>query len=565
MKESVKSMKKNYSILFLIYLVGVIIYLGIIYLFTIPVHLSVDEELYISMARSFHYDGVFAKNGDILNYSCVLYSMILSIAYFFYSPCNILYALRTLNVIIMLSSIFPIFLLGNSILKNEKKALVISAFSMLLPTMMNTAYCMQETLAYPLFLWMTYFIYREIEKDKLLVISKESIVISVLSIVCYFTKTYMIFIPLVYCGVVFLEALIKKNLNVWKKLVVFCAILIGLYCLGKYGILCINNGVEGVNHYASQFSRLFPITGQTMIAAISCMIVYFVGLLFYWGIIPVILPLCNYKKYEEKDRKFFSFLFLSICVLIVEIVLSIVLTEEGNVLAPKKILYRYFQILEIPIFLIFLNGIEKLEFPKKMWAVYVSVLGILAVYFFYIGDGQRTAIIDAPVYLLMENVTRYVFPYFNILVCILAAGIVGMGAWLHSRKKWDTKVLLIAFKRLGIVCIVAFFVVNLLQLPYYSNTIADGRRIEEDSIKIANYLIEDETHSDIYFVTTESDRYERAVYAYLNENIIYVSREKIKHLSDKNAVVIVSSKCDLGENFQEIELSTEVLGIVKLK
>lgn len=165
----------------------------------------------------------------------------------------------------------------------------------------------------------------------------------------------------------------------------------------------------------------------------------------------------------------------------------------------------------------------------------------------------------------MENITRYVFLYFNILVCILAAGIVGLGLWLHSKKKWAEIMLLIAFKQLGIICIILFFVVNLFQLPYYSNAIADGRRIEEDSIKIANYLMEDETHTDIYYVTTESDRYERAVYAYLNEKIIYVSREKVNELNDKEAIVIVSSKCDLGEKFQEIKLSTEVLDIMELK
>lgn len=359
--------KKSYGICLLIYLIGVIIYLGIIHLFTIPVHLAVDEELYISMARSFHYEGVFEKNGDILNYTCVLYSMILSLAYYFYSPENIMYALRTINVVVMLSSVFPISLLGKDILKDEKKALFISGLSLLFPAMMNTAYCMQECLAYPLFLWVVFFIYREIEKDKIFVVSKESIAIVILSIVCYFTKTYMIFIPLVYCGFLFIEALRKKNPGVWKKLVFFCIILFGLYCLGKFGILYLNNGVEGVNHYASQFSELFPITGRTIISAISCMIIYAVGLLFYWGIIPVILPLTNHKKYGEKDRKFIIFLFMSICVLIVEIVLSIVLTEEGNVLAPKKILYRYFQILEIPLLLVFLKGMEKLDFlpPRK--------------------------------------------------------------------------------------------------------------------------------------------------------------------------------------------------------
>lgn len=558
-------MQKSCRFVWLIYLAGIIIYFGIIHLFTIPVHLSVDEELYISMARSFHYEGVFAKGGEVLNYSCVLYSMLLSLAYYFYSPENILLAFRTINVIIMLSSVFPTFLLGRSIFKDEKKTLIICGISLFLPTMMDTAYCMQESLAYPLFLWIAYFIYREIEEDKLLSLSKESIIIAVLSIVCYFTKTYMIFIPLVYCGFLFIEAVIKKYPSVWEKMVLFCGILLLLYVGGKFGILYINDGIEGANHYASQFSRLFPITGQTIIAAISCMIIYTAGLLFYWGVLPVILPLCNYKTLEEKDRKFFAFLFLSILVLIVEIVLSIVLTEEGNVLAPKKILYRYFQILEIPLFMVLLKGLEKMKFPKKLWAVYTAVFGTLIIYYIYIGDRQRTSIIDAPLYLFMENISRYVFPFFNVVVCILAAGIVGIGAWLYCKERKQCIDLLKMFNGIGIICIILLFVINLFQLPYYTNVIADGKRVENDAVEIAHYLMEDEGHTDIYFVLSDTDRYERAVYAYLEEKVICLSEKELETLNDKNAIVIASVHCELGERFQKTELSTEVLNVARLK
>ncbi|MBQ6886188.1 MAG: glycosyltransferase family 39 protein [Lachnospiraceae bacterium] len=549
----------------MIYLIGIILYLGIMHLFTIPVHLNVDEELYISMARSFHYEGVFEKNGNILDYSCVLYSMILSIAYYFYSPENIMYILRAINVIIMLSSVFPIFFLGERIFKNEKNALFACAFSLFLPTMMNTAYCMQEVLAYPLFLWAIYFIYSEIEKDKILSVSKESIVITVLSIVCYFTKTYMIFIPLVYFGLILLEATRKKRISVWKKLILLGGIAVFLYILGKYGIIYINNGATGTNHYAAQFSWLFPITWETIIAAIGCITVYVASLLFYWGVLPVILPLCNLKRYSEKDKKFFCFLFLSICVLIVEIVISIVLTEEGNVLVPKKLLYRYFQIFEVPLLMIFVKEIESLEIPKKILAVYRGVFGILVFYFVYIGDGQRTSIIDAPVFLLMENITRYMIPYFNIFVCGIAAVFVGLGAFLYIKKKWNGQALLKVFEKVCLFCIILFFVINLVQLPYYNNVIADGKQIEADAVKIAHYLEEDEKYTDIYYVKAKTDRYEQSVYAYLKEKVYYVTVDTLKEINDKEAIIIASSQCDVGENFKKIELNTEVLNVIKLK
>lgn len=192
--------KRNIFLICALYLVGVFFYLGIVKVFTIPVHLKVDEELYISMARSFHYEGVFSKNGDILDYSCVLYSMILSLAYYFYSPENILFLFRLINVLIMLSSVFPVYFIGKIVMEDEHNALLVSSFSVFLPSIMDVAYCMQEVLAYPLFLWCIYFIFKEIEKDGFYCVSKNDVIISLISVMCYFTKTYMIFIPLVYCA-----------------------------------------------------------------------------------------------------------------------------------------------------------------------------------------------------------------------------------------------------------------------------------------------------------------------------------------------------------------------------
>ena len=82
-----------YSKILILYIFSVIGYLFFVHSFTIPVHIDVDEELYIAMAKSFHYTKTFQHSGSTLNYSCILYSMVLSLAYYFYSPENIMFAL----------------------------------------------------------------------------------------------------------------------------------------------------------------------------------------------------------------------------------------------------------------------------------------------------------------------------------------------------------------------------------------------------------------------------------------------------------------------------------------
>ena len=124
---------------FFVYVVAVIGYLLFVKCFSIPVHIGVDEELYISMAQSFHYQGYFAKGGEILDYTCVLYSMVLSLAYYFYSPENIVFAFRAIGVCMILTSIFPNYLLSRRLIVDEKKRLVVLIFICILPTMMNAA------------------------------------------------------------------------------------------------------------------------------------------------------------------------------------------------------------------------------------------------------------------------------------------------------------------------------------------------------------------------------------------------------------------------------------------
>ena len=69
-----------------IYLIAVIVYGIIVSLFSSTVHVGVDEELYLTLAKSFHFAGQFEINGEIVDYNCVLYSMLISVAYFFYNP-----------------------------------------------------------------------------------------------------------------------------------------------------------------------------------------------------------------------------------------------------------------------------------------------------------------------------------------------------------------------------------------------------------------------------------------------------------------------------------------------
>ena len=170
----------------------VIFYTIWVSLFTSTVHIEVDEELYVTLAKSFHYLGRFEKNGQILDYSCVLYSMLLSLAYYFYTPESILFLLRFVGVLCMCSSVFPIYFLAKAILMDEGIAVKITAWFLLMPYMADCAYMMQEVLCYPLFCWLLFLCtacLRKVRGYKWCIFSGYFFSVSL-----FFTKTYT-FIP----------------------------------------------------------------------------------------------------------------------------------------------------------------------------------------------------------------------------------------------------------------------------------------------------------------------------------------------------------------------------------
>lgn len=81
MKEFLEKYSK--IVLIAIFILGIIVYGFLASKMTGPAYLNVDEELYVSMARTFFFDGNIAKNYEVLDYNCIIYSIVISIAYFF--------------------------------------------------------------------------------------------------------------------------------------------------------------------------------------------------------------------------------------------------------------------------------------------------------------------------------------------------------------------------------------------------------------------------------------------------------------------------------------------------
>lgn len=568
-QEKISFVKRNRQI-FIMFLAAIIVYGVIASLFTSTVHVKVDEELYVALAKSFHYKGRFEVDGSVVNYNCVLYSMLISLAYYFYSSERILFLMRMIGIISMCSALFPIYFLSKRVFEDSKKAVVFSGMTLILPYMFDGMYLMQEVLSYPLFLWTIYFLYTAYDESNSTKGYKWLVLSAVFSVLCFFTKTYLFFIPVVVNCCYFLSMSAgdtKERSRLLRRLLMYDIVYLLCTALSYLLIRSINGGVEGSNHYATQFSALFPISAWTFISGVIGCVVYFSMLFLNMGILPLSVLIFGRNKLTGTNKWLRNFCLIACIVLVLEIVFLIVLTEEGVPTIPHKFLFRYFQVLFVPVFMIFWKDIEEETFLKNrmMWLLSGVCSAVCLCYFVSMQGSTRQAIMDGYLYLTVENAAKYVVPYVDVILVVLACAAAAfcIGLSCKGRTGVVEKVL-----RLGMIGVILFWLLNCVQLPVYTNLVADGRTIQSDSIKIAHYL--NEEGGNLYYLTvSEEDEtgYPRNFYGYVRQTYQVINLEELEQMLNReeereSVFVLVPSEYILERSGMEmIDLQTERLSL----
>lgn len=545
-----------------IYLICVLIYGIFVSFITSTVHIGCDEELYLELAKSFHYSGKFRFNGAPATYNSVLYSVLLSFAYFFYSPERILLIMRMFGVVAMCSAIFPIWKLADRVLPNKNHAVVFSGVTLLLPYMFECGYLMQEVVSYPLFMWTVYFLYcaheNEWQSMKWVILS------STFSVLCFFTKTHLFFIPVIVNVLFFLKfCLKKKNWKNFSRLLIYDVVYLfltgGLYFI----VLYINRFEQGSNRYVDQFSHLFPITAMTIICALTLSITYAALCILCTGIVPVASLLSKRRIFSGSDRYLWDFTVASCVFMVYETVFLSTIPEEGLQIFPHRFLFRYIHMLVPLVLLLALRVWEESSalFGKKTWILVISVAAVCVCYFGVMQEKTTQGIVDGFVFLLLENFAKYFIPYGDAAIAAIAGSVVVGLIWVQNRKKKDIRKVIL---RGTVAVIVVLWIINCVQLPVYNNIVAGGKVIQNDSIQIANYLNE-EGYDFVYYIDPENgERYPRNFYGYIRQEWQSVSSLQIKEIVAKNEGVLFLALKDEDmplDVISPVDLSTEKLAV----
>ncbi len=498
MKELIRkadAILEKYSkvMLIVIFICGLLLYGLVASRMTGPGFFNVDEELYQSMAKSFFYEGHFAKNYNILSYNCVIYSILISIAYFFYSAENIIFIMRFIGVIVMMTSVFPIYLLSKEVLKSKSKAILISAFSILIPEFMLTIYLVQEVLCYPVFLWIAYLVYLKVTREKSKIIDMS--LIALLALI-FFIKSYAIVFAGAYFGTLCLIELKNKN---YKKLGSYIAQ--GLSCLviiliGIFLIRAVNG--EGVNHYSNQISQIFPLDLNKIIAFFYGNFYYSVLFLYCIGFLPVLIPLFKFKSYDEKDRKFIMFLLLSALFTIIEAATIVFIPEEREKLYPAKFCYRYLAPIFVPLLIMFLKcKKENVKISKGMIGVYLIALLYLGWY--YLGGEDWVTAIDASVLFVIQMLCEIIHLRRLKVLGVVFAVLVVIGMILVNKKEKLQKIYMVF---LVIGCII-IFPMHYRQHSRYLNTGRMGVMLKPDFVTTSEYIGRE--YDKVYLIVDEEE------------------------------------------------------------
>lgn len=542
--EKVKEFVENHSKLtiFLIFLVGVLIYTAIASTFTVPVYKGVDEELYVNMARTFFFDGNFAKYYQTLNYNCVIYSMVLSIAYFFYSAKTIVFTMRFIGVILMISSVFPIYLITKEALGSKFKGIIVALVSLLIPEFTASFYLVQEVLFYPVFLWSTYLVYLNFTRERSKI--RDALAIIVFAVL-FFIKSYAIVFGAVYYLTLLLLEIkrckVAKFSSILKKLVP--VIIQGIICLAiiVIGILILRlyNG-EGVNHYDGQIASIFPLTAEKIISFVYGIFFYLVFFLLCTGFLPVLVPIFNIKRYEDKERRFILYLILSTVFTIIEVSAIVFIPEEKGRLYPDKFCYRYLAVLVVPYMIMFLKC-KKEDIKIGKCISFVYAISLMYLLWYYIGCGSTSTAIDAGMLFAIQQTIYYKLgrKFGVFLICGAIAVSIGIISLYKMHKLKNIKKTYIMITIIGLIILLP---AQTHWHRHLSNIDNFGKELERDYVAIAENIKRE--YNRVYVIVTPGEIYNNHVqdiYGYIisDYEIIDIKSGFEREISGQKIAIII--------------------------
>ncbi|WP_022761023.1 hypothetical protein [Butyrivibrio sp. AD3002] len=405
----IKLDKKEKTILFIIFIVHVAL-LYLISNYSKAMETYPDEIIYYDIAKSIFEGKSFELHGVNLQFSKLAYSFVLLPTFLIKNVVVRVRAIMLINSVLMSLSFIPCYMICKELGVNKYYSRLAAFLIFIWPDIIISGTFMSENLFFPVTAFAFYFILLSYKYKN----RKYTIIVLALGLLSYFTKEIGICVLLAYIAAEVISAVLNKGSL--KKIGLYILALAAVYIavrmlfFGGFSNSYINSGALNPAQFFNYKSAMYLIYGLFYnIAAII--------LAFY--VLPVLLPVINYKKLDDVTRKYLLYTILLLIGEILVITVTITAREDLGKAIPG-IHLRYLAGIMVPlisIFFAYLSLDDTLE--KKNLLTIVPVLVFVGCIFKGIINTCTTGTIGL----------LYIYPARKIITGIIHPAEAGI---LHS-------------------------------------------------------------------------------------------------------------------------------------
>ncbi len=271
--------------------------------------IKIDEFLYSSLGRSIATKGELLYRGQAADYAFILYPLILSPVYLFFGEGAHFYRLIQLwNILLMSTSVFPLFFLGKK-MGLEKRTLIATALSMLIPDFILGEFIFSEAILFPLFFTLMYCAYSYMNDSRPRWILWAGLIGGFL----FSTKPGTVVPAAVFILFATIRALIRKDGKnaAWPAggVGVFLATAAVFWAVAKFAF-----GYQG--SFLSIYDAQFDGTQEWHFGAfLKNMAVYPFYFILSCGIMGVLCPMISRSTWRTEDKAFWQFTIISLAAM----------------------------------------------------------------------------------------------------------------------------------------------------------------------------------------------------------------------------------------------------------
>lgn len=540
--------KKLLIFTIVIYIITVIIR-GLLTCFTRSAIVEADEIIYLDIANSLAYENrILIRNLD-WGPKAFIYSLIISPFMLIKNPFIRLNLIGIFNSAIMISAVFPLYILGNKLFKNKDWVYLLLILVIVLPDTALTMTFMTEVLFFPVCMWLFLTVYLFIDNRY----NKKSFLLSIFlgleCIILYFIKNVSLyFIISIICMLLLIFFVEKEKKKHIVNILIFLISCIFFYLIINNVIIqeILKSGTSNI-YGNSIFDQLFKILAggsKYIVFFIYCILFNLFGGLLAFGFFPVLYPGLYYKCYKREIQYFYFFAIISFLVVVGVISYMISSIEDYGRLGIRLHLRYYFPLLMLFIMLMIKGVFEKEnEFTIKrhsvFWGCICAAFWVVFKFFPWgLVDCLLLEYIDVFRKLAMRTdivIEQFQLSIMEIIFKIIIIATISILTYCLGNKKYFKKAMLI-------------FLAGFILLSLYNNISITVKYREVYAAYTSKELIEESRIIDNYLwkqdgnVLVITNGFNKTLDTFLTRSVYVTSKDSVLDLLDENGSINLNEK-----------------------